>query len=133
MRKRKAGRLKTKTKKPAKVAKGCICNPQLPEFPLGAHVAICPVRQRYSVNGRMIAELMHAEKKRGNPKDYVVISGYRLLDHAGSYDLKLPDGKTIGIKGVRLVHKSKLREYLGEELAARFWKGGRRRADHGDR
>ena len=74
-------------------------------------------------NAEMIANMMRTTKTRGNPRDYVLISGARLIDCGGAYDLKLEDGKTLGlVEHVALVHKRRLHVLVGDEYAALFWR-----------
>lgn len=80
----------------------------------------CPPRD-LAHNEKMIADMLRATKTRGNPRDYVLISGARLIDHTGAYDLIARDG-TVGVNGVALVHKRRLHKLVGEELAALFWR-----------
>lgn len=87
--------------------------------------------ERRKENTKMISDLMKAEKVRGNPKDYVVLAGYRLIDWSGEFDLhSQADGGTVGVEGIALLHKSRLEPVLGAELADHFWsrKLRRRRA-----
>lgn len=114
---------KVKPKKP-KPAKGCLCRPgPKPLYPVSDHAAICPVSKRYTTNGRIIADMLHSEKMRGNAKDYVVVSGSSLLDFDGTYEMRLDDAK-LKVPSVALVHKRNLRKIIGDEQAARFWKPG---------
>lgn len=81
-------------------------------------------------NAKIIRDLMMAVGVKGNFKDYVIIAGKRLIEWADSYDLlRLEDGKTTGLKSMALIHKRKLRDIVGEDMAAEFWdhKLGRRR------
>lgn len=81
-------------------------------------------------NAKIIRDLMMAVGVKGNFKDYVIIAGKRLIEWADSYDLlKIEDGKTTGLKSMALIHKRKLRDIVGEDMAAEFWdhKLGRRR------
>ena len=75
-------------------------------------------------NGKMISELMHSQNVRGNPKDWTIIAGYRLVDYYGSYDIRLEDGRTTGTKSVVLVHKRNLHKFIGAEMAVKFWRRG---------
>jgi hypothetical protein len=82
-----------------------------------------------TANAKVIRDLMAANKVKGKFKDYVVIAGVRLIDWLGSYDIlhESEDGlKAAGINGMALVHKSKLRNIIGEKMAAQFWRNGRR-------
>lgn len=75
-------------------------------------------------NARIIRDLMFTQKIKGNWKDYVVLAGKRLIDWQGSYDLVTEDGKTVGVKNMALVHKSKLANLVGAQLARQFWRPG---------
>ncbi len=74
-------------------------------------------------NRGMIGNMMRATKTKGNPRNYVLISGYRLIDRSGSYDIRTEDGQTLGMsENVALVHKRRLYRLVGEEYAALFWR-----------
>lgn len=75
-------------------------------------------------NAKIIRDLMITQKIRGGFKDYVVIVGKRIVDWQGSYDMVTENGQTVGVKNMALVHKSKLHNIVGAELAARFWRPG---------
>jgi len=72
-------------------------------------------------NGKMILDIMTAHKVNGNFKDYVVIVGSRLVEYRRSYDIKLEDGKSLGVNGISLIHKSRLKNVIGDEAAAILW------------
>jgi hypothetical protein len=73
-------------------------------------------------NARVIANLMQTKGVRGNVKDFVVIAGFRIMDFQGSFDIRKEDDlTTVGIDGIRLVHKRELHGIVGEELASNFW------------
>ena len=72
-------------------------------------------------NGRQIFELLRLTKKKGNPKDFVIIVGKRMLDYWGSYDMENKEGKSVGVEGVALIHKRELHKVVGDELASKFW------------
>ncbi len=75
-------------------------------------------------NGRMIRGLMTARHVRGNYKDYVAISGDRLVDWLGSYRLEGAEpGALEGLPSVALIHKRELSRWLGD-AAKRFWRRG---------
>lgn len=111
---------KAKPKRKVKVDKACQCQPvRLATFPIGRHSVNCPVRRRYTNNGRMIAEMMHARRLRGNPKDYVILVGPRLIDFAGTYEIQgMMQPKVV------LVHKRELSRVVGEQASRRFWRRG---------
>ena len=77
-----------------------------------------------TANGRIIRDMMLSSKVKGNFKDFVIIAGERLLDWCGSYDILTTEGEKVSAKAVALVHKSKLRNIIGEEQARRFWRPG---------
>lgn len=74
-----------------------------------------------TANAKMINDLMVEDKIKGNFKDYVIISGNRLINWKGSFEIHLDEGVTTGVNGVALIHKNKLHNVIGEEEAARFW------------
>ena len=93
-----ADKRRQKIKKPQK-------NPDLPNTP----------------NGKLIYNLMEAKKVKGNWRDYVAMSGSRLIDAFGSWDMFSPTGDPLGIEGVGLIHKSRLKSIIGDKFASRFW------------
>lgn len=84
-------------------------------------------------NAKMIHDLMMSENVRGNYKDFVVVAGRRLFDWQGSYDMRREsDGVSVGLPcGTALIHKSKLTDIIGEELARHFWRPRVGRVFHG--
>lgn len=81
-----------------------------------------------TANATIIRDLMIASKVKGKFKDYVVLAGNRIMDWLGSYDVlkQTEDGiKSVGFHGMALIHKSKLRNVIGEQ-ADLFWRNGRR-------
>lgn len=79
-----------------------------------------------TANGGMIRDFLKKVKHRGNPKDFVIIVGNRLLDWWGSYDIMFqPEGedeaKKMGVNGITLLHKKDLYKVLPEDIAAKFW------------
>lgn len=74
-----------------------------------------------TANGKIIRDLMLANRVKGNYKDFVIIAGDRLMDWAGSYDM-LNDGKKVIAQAVALIHKSKLANVIGAEPARAFWR-----------
>lgn len=114
---------KAKTKK-SKPAKGCLCHPAPKQlYPVSDHAASCPISKRYTTNGRIIADMLHTEKIRGNPKDYVILSGASLMDFDGTYEMR-HDGGSLSVPSVHLVHKRRLHNIIGAKQAARFWVPG---------
>jgi len=77
-----------------------------------------------TTNAKIIRELMVESKVKGHWKDFVVIAGKRLMDWRGSYDMTAEDGKSIGVDGMVIIHKSKLAKVVGEETALNFWRPG---------
>lgn len=76
-------------------------------------------------NIEIIKALMKSRKQRGNPKNFVVVSGSTILDYAGTYNLmyKDKDGESQEAKteGVGLYHKRDLCRLFGEEIGSKFW------------
>jgi hypothetical protein len=67
-----------------------------------------------------MVELMRAQGKRGNPRDYVVLSQHRLIqDGKHLRELREPT-EAIPLMPAA-VHKSQLAQYVGEEIAADYW------------
>ena len=121
--------MKKKKAKTPKAAKGCLCNPlPKPLHPVGNHMAACPISKRFTVNGRIIADLMHSEKMRGNLKDHVILSGSSLLDYSGTFEMLIKDDdgadQKLSVSSVCIVHKRRLHKIIGVEQAERFWKPG---------
>lgn len=107
-----------------KPARNCTCQPApRPIYPINDHGVACPVRRLIkTTNGRIIADMMHAQKLKGNPRDYVILSGASLLEFNGTYEVKIDDGAKLKFAGVLLVHKRKLHHFIGEGEASRFWR-----------
>lgn len=117
-------RRKQKPKRKVKIDTACQCHPiKKPTFPILRHSVDCPVRRRYTDNGRMIAELMHSKGVKGSQKDFVIIVGRRLIDYRGTYDIRGLEAKH-GFSGVNLVHKRDLEKYVGANESRRFWRRG---------
>lgn len=75
-----------------------------------------------TANAKMIRDLMVATGVKGDYRDYVIIAGMRLVDWLGSYDIRSDEHLgSVGINGMALLHKSKLRNAIGGELASNFW------------
>lgn len=72
-------------------------------------------------NGKLIANVMEMRDIKGSYKDFVILSGSKLVDAHGSWDIFSPDGAPLGVEGVALVHKSNLSKLVGEKFASRFW------------
>lgn len=68
-----------------------------------------------TTDGMLVERLMAAAGERGNPKDWCVVSGDRMVDHRGSYKLPAP------VPGVKLVFKRDLWRVTGREFADQFW------------
>lgn len=75
-------------------------------------------------NAKLINDLMVEKRVEGDFKDYVIISGSRLIDWKKSFDIKLDGDKSLGIDGVALIHKRRLHNIVGDEEASRFWHPG---------
>jgi hypothetical protein len=115
---------KPKAKRAPKTDRACLCHPvKKPTFPIISHAITCPVRRRFTDNGRMIAELMHSKRIKGSPKDYVIVVGQRLIDYRGTYDIRGLEARH-GFAGVNLVHKRELERFVGSEQSRRFWRRG---------
>lgn len=115
---------KARPKRTVKVDTACQCHPvRKATFPIMSHSINCPVRRRYTDNGRMIAELMHSKKIKGSPKDFVIVVGRRLIDYQGTYDIRGLEAKH-GFAGVSLVHKRELDRVVGPNESRRFWRRG---------
>lgn len=82
-----------------------------------------------TANGKMIQDLMVAHKVKGNHKDFVIIVGSKLMDWTGTYDIRQRD-KPVEARAMALIHKSKLRNVIGPELAGVFWRRGLGRVGH---
>lgn len=88
--------------------------------------------KKLSANAKIIRDLMSQSGLKGNYKDHVILAGKRLVDWQGSYDLvREVDGKTVGMDGMAIIHKSKLEALLGSELARDFWRSGIGRVNRG--
>jgi len=82
-----------------------------------------------TANACRIHGVMKARKLKGKYKDHVIIVGSRLIDWLGSYEIRVDDEdglKRYGVDGMALIHKSKLKNIIGEEVASKFWKNGMR-------
>jgi len=69
-----------------------------------------------TANARIIRDLMVSKGIKGNYKDFTILAGGCLVDWMGSYPLEQDP-----VKGVQLVHKRRLEEVVGPEVAERFW------------
>jgi hypothetical protein len=82
-------------------------------------------RARMKPNEQVIFDFMMMTNKRGNPRDFVVITGSRMMDAWGSYDIFIRDEEGGPVSkpypGVALVHKRDLHKVIGPEPAAKFW------------
>jgi hypothetical protein len=77
-----------------------------------------------TANAKVIKQVMIEHKVGGHYKDYVVIAGKCLMDWRGSFNMLADDGKTVGVNGMALVHKSKLASVVGADTAKLFWRPG---------
>jgi len=71
--------------------------------------------------GALIRSLMEAGNKKGNPKNFVVLIGERLIDWTGVIEIIGNDEGFEPSPGMRLVHKRDLHKYIGARQAALFW------------
>jgi len=72
-------------------------------------------------NGKLIQDLMVARGTKGDYRDFVMITGARLVDWLGSWDIFNSAGEPMGFDGVLLIHKSKLGDIVDEKFADKFW------------
>ena len=76
-----------------------------------------------SHNEALIRNMMKAAKKRGNPADWVVLVGFRLIDYGGSYDvITSEEFEFKSFPEPTLAHKRDLHKLIGKKQAARFWR-----------
>jgi hypothetical protein len=78
-------------------------------------------KESLTSNAKMIVGVMDSDGVSGNYKDYVLLTGDRLIDWKRSHAIRTPDGKSIGVDGIALVHKKKLANMLPAEIADQFW------------
>lgn len=115
--------VKLVTPKRSRLARNCLCNPKRPTYPVNDHAVVCPVRRMFNtVNGRIIADMLFSENMKGNPRNYVILSGSSLLEFNGTYEVKIDNGAKLRFSGVLLVHKRKLHNFIGDNEASRFWR-----------
>jgi hypothetical protein len=74
-----------------------------------------------TANAKTIKALMISKKVKGHYKDYVIITGNRLVDWQGTFNITVDDGYTLGVDGLALIHKKRLHMIIGDEQAKRFW------------
>lgn len=75
-----------------------------------------------TANAKIIRDLMVSSKVKGTFKDFVIMADNRIIDWRGSYNMLHPEnGAPVSVKGLVLIHKSKLRNVIGAELAKQFW------------
>lgn len=67
-----------------------------------------------------MAELLCSQGKRGNPRDYVVLSQHRVIQDGVHIREMLEPLATIPAAPT-VVHKSQLEAYVGEEIATDYW------------
>ncbi len=72
-------------------------------------------------NAKLIRDLMVEKKVKGNWKDYVIIVGNHLTNWKNDFEIRVEEGKTLGVDGVALIHKRNLSPIIGDEQAKRFW------------
>lgn len=81
--------------------------------------------KRITTNGKIIRDLMLAHKVKGNYKDFVVITGSRLMDWAASFDIRnVETGQAASTPRIMLIHKRDLNRVIGPEAAKAFWRKG---------
>lgn len=74
-----------------------------------------------TANAKTIKALMVSKKVKGNFKDYVIITGNRLVDWRGTFSITVDEGHRLGVDGLALIHKNRLHMIIGDEQAKRFW------------
>lgn len=72
-----------------------------------------------TANAKMIVDMMIAEGVAGNYRDYVIVTGTRLIDHRRSFDIVF-DERATPKDEARLFHKKKLHELIGA-AAHKLW------------
>lgn len=73
-------------------------------------------------NESMIQDFLDLVGNKSNPKDFIIISGLRMIDVSGSFDIKMKENpEKPPPSGVYIVHKKDLHKVIGEELASKFW------------
>jgi hypothetical protein len=70
-------------------------------------------------NGKLIYSFVKETKAKGSFKDYVLVTENRMIDYRDSYNIMIKNKTEVGRK--YLVHKSKLKNLIGEALALKFW------------
>lgn len=70
-------------------------------------------------NGKIIYGFVKRTKAKGSFKDYVLITGSRMIDYRNSYNIMI-ENKTEN-NNIYLLHKSKLKNLIGKEEALKFW------------
>ncbi len=71
-----------------------------------------------TANARMIKKFLDAGKMKGDFRDYVILTGNRMLDWEGSYELEAPDGGAVQVAETNLMHKKKLETMFESEQGA---------------
>lgn len=74
---------------------------------------------RKKPNEDLIRHLMKAKKYRGNPKNYVVLMGCKMLDIYSDYVVSRKEDT--GEEKTLLLHKRHLHRFIGEKIASNFW------------
>lgn len=74
-------------------------------------------------NGKNIHELMTEAGFVGDVRDYMILVGDRMVDYKDSYAMVVKTGGklSVGDDDIRVMHKKKLKNVIGEEAARRFW------------
>lgn len=70
-------------------------------------------------NGKIIYKYIKETKAKGTFKEYMLIIGNRMLDYRDSYNVII-ENRTES-DNIYLLHKSKLKNLIGEEEALKFW------------
>lgn len=82
-------------------------------------------RDAKTPNGKLIQALMQKRgMKSADYRDFVVLTEGKVIDWKDSWEMYQPDGTPLGVSGIALVHKSKLRKIFGESFAAKLWHQG---------
>lgn len=68
---------------------------------------------------QVVSDLMKATNRKGNPKDWIIISGMRLMDVWGTYDIRIFKAKPTD--DVLMIHKKNLYKLIGSDQAKEFW------------
>lgn len=74
-------------------------------------------------NGKNVHECMAEAGYTGDVRDYMVLVSDRMIDYQGSYNLVVKSGGklSVGDDEIRVMHKKRLKNIIGEEAAKQFW------------